>query len=1213
LKKFHFTLFTLVLVLVCTSGIGQSYGNLEFVENKGQWDEKVKFKGQMATGDFYIGKNGVSIVQHNTEDLKRISELSHGDEKHIYSSTTQKTSASSKSIVLRSHAYEVKFLGADNPTIIADKPLGSYNNYFIGDDPSKWAANCKVYQAVTYKNIYPDVDVRYYTDNGRLKYDIIVRPGADVSRIAMKYDGVDDLKVKNEELLIKTSVGEMKELSPYTYQVINGKKQEVGARFKVSGNTVRFQLDEYAKGTTLVIDPTLIFSTFSGSTADNWGYTATYGPDGSFYGGGIVFGAGFPVSTGAFQTTYGQGTSVDGIRPHDIGIIKFDPTGSTRIYATYIGGTGNEQPHSLIVDAQGNLVIAGRTTSANYPITVSSYGTGGGLWDIILTKLNSTGTALIGSRRIGGNGDDGVNISGKKGGEAATTTKRNYGDDARSEVILDNSGNIYLASCTQSTDFPVSPGAAQMTNGGAVGSRAQDGVVMKLSPNLANVFFSTYLGGSRDDAAFVLSLNPLNGNIFVAGATASLNFPGAVGGGRLYSGYQGGEVDGFVAILTNDGNLVKSTYVGTGGHDMVFGVQFDKFGFPYIMGTTSSVFPIINATFNSQPTGKQFISKLQPDLSAYVYSTNFGTAGFSPNISPTAFLVDRCENVYVSGWGGDLNNAPGNGTPGYQTGSTTTGLSTTSNAIQSKTDGSDFYFFVLEKNATKQLYGSFFGQDKGVGGEHVDGGTSRFDANGVIYQAMCANCGGGAPFPITPGVWSPTNRAYCNLAAVKIEMNFSGVRSGVQASINGVPRDTVGCVPLTVEFKDTIATGQFFLWNFGDGTPEIRTTVPASKHTFTAVGNYQVRLIAVDSTTCNISDTSYTNIRVGDDQAILNFTSAKLPPCQSTAYQFTNTSIAPPNKPFLGNKIFKWVFGDNSPPVITGSQTVTHTYAGTGTYKVWLVLLDTNYCNSPDSIFREIRISPNVKAAFETPPSGCAPYNAVFKNVSAGGQSFVWDFGDGTTSTLSTPPPHLYATPGTYTISLTAIDSSTCNIIDSSKFTIIVSGKPTAAFTFSPIPPQENTPVVFSNGSIGAVKYIWKFGDGDTLATTSIAPISHIYGSTGTFNACLIAINQFGCRDTVCQPVSAIIVPALDIPTAFTPNNDGVNDRIFVRGFGIARMTWRIFNRWGTLVYQSANQKEGWDGKYKGILQPKEVYTYVLDVEFSDKTKYQKKGDITLL
>ena len=165
--------------------------------------------------------------------------------------------------------------------------------------------------------------------------------------------------------------------------------------------------------------------------------------------------------------------------------------------------------------------------------------------------------------------------------------------------------------------------------------------------------------------------------------------------------------------------------MGTTGNDMLYGIQFDKFGFPYIMGTTSrpaagaSGWPVVNAAF-SQPGGKQFIAKLKPDLSGFEYSTVFGTNTDAPNISPIAFLVDRCENVYVSGWGGQVNTKGGYPTAG------TGGLPTTPDAIRQTTDNSDFYFFVLERNATRQLYGSFFGQDGGFG-EHVDGGTSRFD------------------------------------------------------------------------------------------------------------------------------------------------------------------------------------------------------------------------------------------------------------------------------------------------------------------------------------------------------------------------------------------------------------------------------------------------------------------------------------------------------
>ena len=226
------------------------------------------------------------------------------------------------------------------------------------------------------------------------------------------------------------------------------------------------------------------------------------------------------------------------------------------------------------------------------------------------------------------------------------------------------------------------------------------------------------------------------------------------------------------------------------------------------MGTTEGKWPVKNAAY-SNANSSQFISKLQPDLSDYVYSTVFGSGSAIPNISPTAFLVDRCENVYVSGWGGKSNN-------GFSTGSTK-GMPVTADAIKRQTDasGSDFYFFVLKKDAASQLYGTFFGQDDppiGVTnpdtfGDHVDGGTSRFDRNGVIYQAMCANCFKQVPFPGTPGAWSTRNQATaggkCNLGMLKIEMNFAGVQAGLRASIDGVAYDTVGCVPVTVNFTDT--------------------------------------------------------------------------------------------------------------------------------------------------------------------------------------------------------------------------------------------------------------------------------------------------------------------------------------------------------------------------------------------------------------------------
>ena len=1212
----------LIILFFCNNASSQNY--LEFIENKGQWDAKVKFKGDMGAGSFVLQSTGYRMVLYNKEDINRIRESVHGNHSET---TTQKRITSDERVkkpapgggdenILRGHVYEMKFLNAnEHPVIVPDKPLNTYSNYIIGNDSTKWASNCKTYGGVTYQNVYPDIDVRYYTSNGLLKYDFIVHPGGDPSRIALYFDGAESLKLKEGNLVIKTSVDEVKELSPYTYQLINNSRSEIPCSYVVKGNIVRFKLEDvYSKTATLVIDPSLIFSTFTGSTADNWGYTATYDGKGNFYAGGIVFGNGngvFPTSNGAFQQIFQGGNNNTGENSSgvgfDMGIMKFDPTGANRIYATYIGGAGgNEQPHSLVVDGAGNLVIAGRTTSLDYPAkgALKQYGPLGGGWDIVVTKLNAAGSALIASVKIGGNVDDGVNIRHKYPVRGAESINRNYGDDARSEVILDDSGNIYFASCTQSTNFPTTAVSAQTTLGGTNASgRNQDAVIMKLTPDLSAVLFSVIIGGNDDDAAFVLAINPFNNNLFVAGATASVNFPGNKTGVK-FPVFQGGTSDGFVAEFTGNGSLVRTGFFGTGGTDMIYGIQFDKFGFPYISGTTTDTWPIVNAGFN-QPGGKQFIVKLKTDLSDYIYSTVFGTRGAYPNISPTAFLVDRCENVYVSGWGGSVNAKQGFPNSG------TRGLSVTADAYQSTTDNDDFYFFVLEKNAQSQLYGSFFGQDGGFG-EHVDGGTSRFDRNGVIYQSICANCSfPKPPFPYTPGVWSPTNGAQgCNLAAIKIAFNFAGIGAGVLASVSGVPNDTTGCVPMTVNFTDTLAMGKKYIWDFNDGSNPVTTTIPSITHTFNTVGFYRVKLISVDSNTCNITDTSFVTMRVRDDKVGLAFTSAKLPPCASLSYQFTNLSIA--IKPFTATS-FRWDFGDGN-TMLAGTGSVVHTYAAAGTYNVRLVLIDTNYCNEPDSLLKQIRLSPNVKAQFETPAVGCVPYTASFMNTSLGGAQFVWDFGDGSTST-DTDPVHLYSQLGTYQVRLIASDAATCNKVDTSAFfTVKVSPNPRSLFSYSPQPTEPNTAVSFLNNSIGASAYKWLFGDRDTLFTIrEDTLVSHLYNSSSTFNTCLVAYNVSGCSDTSCLPIQVIINSLLDVPNAFSPNGDGRNDKIYVRGFGIEKMTWRIYNRWGTLVYEGLNPYQGWDGTYNGKIQPQEVYHYTLIVQFSSKDRTTKNGDITLL
>ncbi|HTQ27968.1 MAG TPA: hypothetical protein VMI35_07565, partial [Puia sp.] len=349
--KRRLTIACILLIHASFSVAQEGSSNLEFVENKGQWDNRVRFKADISNGHFFLQQHGFTVLMYNDADMYRLRESVHGHASNGASGQASLQALITKSgaattvspvtghLTVRSHAYQVGFVDASTDVeIVPDKPLPTYNNYFIGKDPSKWASNCRVFQGVTYKNIYPNIDVRYYTDGGNLKYDLILHPGANPNRIAMKYIGADRMSLKNNQLTTHTSVSDVKGLEPHTYQLNEAGRTELRCRYTLSSdNIVRFKIDNYSPNATIVIDPTLVFSTFTGSHADNWGYTATYDNGGGFYSGSIVLddlgtGNGFPVSNGAFQSSFNGGDgSEGGSLNYDIGIMKFNSTGSTRV------------------------------------------------------------------------------------------------------------------------------------------------------------------------------------------------------------------------------------------------------------------------------------------------------------------------------------------------------------------------------------------------------------------------------------------------------------------------------------------------------------------------------------------------------------------------------------------------------------------------------------------------------------------------------------------------------------------------------------------------------------------------------------------------------------------------------------------------------------------------------------------------------------------
>lgn len=1207
-------LLSLILISVW-SNAQEIPSSSDFTENRGQWDSRVLYSGKMSDGGYFLTKTGFTIVKFHADDMHRIENTMHGFKPEsngpIFIPDGSKPILKNPIVdvpienidtfKIRTHAIRVSFKNANqNPIIIPEKELGGVSNYFIGNDPSKWGQGAKTFLSVLYKNVYPNVDIRFLSTNKGIKYDIIVHPGGDPKKVIMEYEGADRLQISKNKLYIYTSVGQIVEDIPesFMYDPIKG-KESTSAKFELlSPTTVGYKTNSPKANQTLIIDPVLIFSSFTGSTTTQYGYTATPGADGSLFSGGISWSAGFPTSVGAYQSNF------SGVI--DISIFRFNRTGSQRMYATYIGGNDRDYPHSLIADNEGNLVILGRTRSSDYP--GDRIGPGGG-FDIVATKLNPTGTSLIGSLLIGGTNNDGVNIQDKFESSAGIyqTTYRFYGDDSRSEVIFKDNGNILFVSQTQSSNFPMRGNGFLQSHQGK-----QDGVIVELNADCTNMIWSSFIGGSENDAAFVLTQSPTTGQIYVAGTTASSNFTGG-----NPSDFVGTPADGFVSRISSDGSQIfNSIFVSTNRFDGIYGIQTDRVGDIYVMGVAEGGLSTINVNY-SNPGGKQFIGKFNPNLNNWIYRTVFGQGKANADISPVAFMVDRCQNLYVGGWGSSMITT----TPPMEG---TLGLVWSSDAIKSQTDNNDLYFLVLARNSDTLLYASFYGQNNGYP-EHVDGGTSRYDQQGVIYMAVCANCNRAdyptIRFPTTPDAWSTQNGSDgCNLAAIKIAFDFTGVSSGVSSYNRETNRfDTIGCVPFNVTLKDTMLNAKSYKWNFyfnGNLYNTLETDNYSIDETFSQVGTYTVELIAIDSSTCNISDTSYINVHVSDNNANLAMDYIRGNDCTKFEYQFNNLSSPPPGFTFLPNT-FIWDFGDGTRKTASAGETVSHTYAREGNYKVTLTLRDDRFCNSEEPEELNLRVTENVVAQIAAPTGGCYPYTAKFDNISIGGVSFRWDFGDihnpGNNTSTDVNPTHLYNQPGQYTVRLIAEDPYTCNKVDTTYFTLTVSEPPVSSFTYSPTVVSPNTPYTFVNNSINATQFKWDFGDNNSRVINSMTDVLHEYMLSGTYTVQLIALNDVGCKDTSTQTLTAVVHPAFDVPNAFTPGRGGENSVIKVRGFGIMSMRWVIYNRWGQKVFESTDKDRGWDGTFNGKLQPMDVYTYTLDLTLTTGENFKKTGDITLI
>ena len=665
--------------------IAGAYGQLPlaFIQNDGQLDKHVKYYERGAGHTTFFSENGVTLALSKV--IPRGDSAPENDSSLAFPVDAQ---AHTTTVVKLAPLGANK-----RPRIVAESQMSAKVNYFKGNDRKSWRSNVPTYQAVRYEEIYPGIDLRFYGNNQQLEYDFIVNPGADPDGIALAYEGIEKLSINaGGELVVQLKDGAMIQKRPVIYQDIAGQRQAVAGEFQIqvpqNGEpwSYRFELAAYDRTQQLIIDPILSYSSFLGGSNHDYGYDIAVNAAGEAYVVGATLSLDFPTvnayqvasatdytdvfitrfnaaGNGLIYSTFlggsnndeGYGIAVDssnnvyvtgrtssddfpiqgGIQAiktlgYDAAFVaKLDPTGTTLLYSTYVGGSKDDTAQDIAVDGSGNMYIAGNTRSHDFPTLNPMYTSvdTGNNKDVFVVKINGSGSAYIYSTYLGGDHEDratGIAVDGsgnayvtgwtesanfpstasayssthEAGYKSVFVTKIDAvgsqllystylggtDDDIGNGIAVDGFENAYVVGATRSHDFPTANPLYTAVDTG----NNNDAFISRidtLSSGLASLVYSTYLGGDNRDAGYAIAVNSA-GDAFVTGVTYSANFPVT---GLPFQATHGGDYDAFVANINAAGtSLLYSSYLGGGCEDEGRGIAVDTVGSAYITGSTHS-------------------------------------------------------------------------------------------------------------------------------------------------------------------------------------------------------------------------------------------------------------------------------------------------------------------------------------------------------------------------------------------------------------------------------------------------------------------------------------------------------------------------------------------------------------------------------------------------------------------------------------------------
>jgi Beta-propeller repeat len=555
-----------------------NYGKtpLLFEINKGQTDRQAEFISRGAGYTLYLTKTE-AVFSLKTNDAQ-----SHD--------------------VLR-----MKLGGANKgATLEASDEAITKTNYYIG---KKKFENVSNYRKVNYKKLYDGIDAVFYGNaNNRLEYDFTVAPNADAAQIELTFDGAENVSIDDAgNLVLKTENTELVQQKPFAYQIIEGETHEIASRYVLSNkNTVKFELGEYDKSKTLIIDPTIDYLTYLGGSSLDLVDSIKVDAAGNAF-----------VTGGTSSTNFPGPNSGSGNLDTAVYVSKISPDGQSVLYTTFLDGskfdgvleffygdTGND----IAIDAAGNAYISGVTESADFPTSSNAYQTDRycnryrGICEFpqeaFVAKLNPQGTVVY-STYLGGG-------------------KLDYANG----IVIDSAGKAYVTGGTNSgLTFPKKN---QFQTTGFFGT-GDDAFITVFNADGSDIVYSSGFGGNIRDDANDIAIDAAN-NVYITGRTESDDtFP-------IKNGFQttnGGGKDVFVAkfntSLSGDASLIYSTLLGGGGTDEGFGIAVDDLNQAYITGITGSFdFPLQNAFRSTNQINEAFVSVISSTGNALVNSSFLG-------------------------------------------------------------------------------------------------------------------------------------------------------------------------------------------------------------------------------------------------------------------------------------------------------------------------------------------------------------------------------------------------------------------------------------------------------------------------------------------------------------------------------------------------------------------------------------------------------------